>query len=190
MKILPVVMIWLAAVASAFAQGWQEYRDDQMGFAVSFPGTPIVSDSTYKLADGSSLKAKLYDFKQGGGEFRVIVADFSTSSVQDNAAIDQAVKALSSGGKVAFDIEARVNRNYGRQLSITAPDGTRTVSAVFFVNHRLYQIEGIIHPGEGSGTNDAVRFQQSVNFLGGGGGGRGFGLPGRGPGGRGFGRGF
>lgn len=191
MRILAVVMIWLAATCPAFAQDWQDFRDADMGFSAAFPGMPTVSDTVYKLADGSSVKAKLYALKQGGNEYRIIVADFTDAALQDNAAIDQAAKTLSATGKVAFDIQARVNQNYGRQLSVTSPDGSRSVSAIFFVNHRLYQIEGIVHPGDDAVSSYAARFQQSLNFLGGGrggfGGGRGPG--GRGPGGRGFGRG-
>jgi hypothetical protein len=76
---------------------------------------------------------------------------------------------------VAVDIQARVNQNYGRQLSITMKDGSHSVSAIFFVNHHLYLIEGITHPGNDADSSGAVRFQQSLNFLGGYRGRRGFG---------------
>ena len=104
---------------------------------------------------------------QGSSEFRMMVADFSASPLQGDAAIAEAEKTLASGGTVTVAIEARVNRNYGRQLGITAPDGSKSVSAIFFVNHRLYQIEGITHPGENANSSNAARFQQSLNFMGG-----------------------
>jgi hypothetical protein len=179
MKIMLVLAVWLAAVLPASAQGWQEYRDPEMGFAASFPGAPAVTDTVYKVTDGASVGARLYSLRQGSSEFRIIVADFSTSLLQDDSAIAQAVKTLSATGQVTVDIDARVNQNYGRQLSINLPDGSREVLAVFFVNKRLYQIEGITHPGDASNSSDAVRFQQSLNFLGGYGGGRGRGGFGR-----------
>lgn len=186
MKVFSMLAVWLAATLPALAQDWQEYRVPEMGFAVSFPGTPTVTDAVYKNADGTSESATVYSLREGQSEFRIIVADFSNSPIQDDAAIDQADKALSATGQVAVDIEARVNRNYGRQLSITMKDGSHSVSAIFFVNQRLYQIEGITHPGDNANSSNAVRFQQSLNFLGGYGGfggRRGFGGRDFGPGG-------
>jgi hypothetical protein len=183
MKVFFTSAVWLAAALPAVAQDWQEYRVPEMGFAVSFPGTPVVTDTVYKNADGTTESAKFYSLRQGQSEFRIIVADFTNSPVQDDAAIDQADKALSATGQVAVDIPARVNRNYGRQLSITTQDGSHSVSAIFFVNHRLYQIEGITHPGDNANSSSAVRFQQSLNFLGGFGGRRDFGGRYFGPGG-------
>ena len=123
--------------------------------------------------------AKLYGLSQDGTDYHVWVVDFTGARLQGQAAIDQAVKKLSATGKVAFDIAARVNQNYGRQLGVTDADGLATpLRPIFFVGAKLYQIEGIVHEGGSSG--DAVLFQQSMDFGGGfGGGGRG------GPGGRG-----
>ena len=167
MKAWPLLIIGLSAASPALAQAWQEYRDAEMGFAASFPGAPTVTDTTYRTDDGVSYKAKLYALHQGSSEYRMIVADFSAAPLQDNAAIAAAEKMLAAGGKVTVAIEARVNRNYGRQLGITMPDGSKSVSAIFFTDHRLYQIEGITHPGDDANSSNAARFQQSLNFLGG-----------------------
>jgi hypothetical protein len=173
MKSLSVWIAWLAFSLPALAQGWQEYRDPDMGFAASFPGTPAVSDIVYKTADGTALSAKLYALRKGSSEYRVIVADFSNAALQGDAAISDAEKVMSASGRVTVAIDARVNRNYGRQLGVTAPDGTSSVAAIFFVNHRLYEIEGLTHPAQDADSSNAARFQQSLNFLGGGFGGRG-----------------
>jgi hypothetical protein len=179
MKVIPALAVWLMAVIPAFAQDWQEYRDPELGFTASFPGTPTITDTTYKTIGGTSVSAKLYALRQDSSEFRLIVADFSNAPLQDDAAIAEAEKTLVATGKVSVDIVARVNQNYGRQLSVTAPDGSQSVSAIFFVNHRLYQIEGITHPGENANSANAARFQQSLTFIGGFGGGRGRGGFGR-----------
>jgi hypothetical protein len=175
MKTAHLVFIGLVAAMPASAQTWQEYRDAELGFAASFPGTPTVTDTTYRTADGVTYKAKLYSLRQGSSEYRMLVADYATAPLQDDAAIADAAKTLSATGKVTVDIAARVNRNYGRQLGITMPDGSQSVSAIFFANHRLYEIEGITHPGENANSSNAARFQQSLNFLGG----YGFGFGGR-----------
>lgn len=167
MKAMPLLIALLVAASPALAQTWQEYRDPELGFSASFPGTPQVSDITYKTIDGTAVGAKLYALRQGSSEFRMIVADFSASPLQDEAAIAAAEKTLSATGKVTVAIDARVNRNYGRQLGITTADGSQSVSAIFFTGHRLYQIEGITHPGENANSSNAARFQQSLNFMGG-----------------------
>jgi hypothetical protein len=53
---------------------------------------------------------------------------------------------------------------FGRQLSIQAPDGSRSSVAVFYHNQRLYQIEGKALAA-GTATADAIRFQQSLVFT-------------------------
>jgi hypothetical protein len=161
------LLFWLAAIIPASAQTWQEYRDPALGCTVSFPGTPAISDITYKMTDGSAAPARLVYLRQGRSEFRLIVADFTNAPLQDDAVIAAAAKTLAAAGKVTVDIAARVNRNYGRQLGVTAPDGAKSVSAIFFADHRLYLIEGVTHPGDDANSSNAVRFQQSLNFGGG-----------------------
>lgn len=172
-KAMPFVLLaFLLPVGAAFGQGWQVYRYPDMGFAAAFPVAPTVSDQNYSPDGAARMPARLYAANQGASDYRMLVADFTGAQLQDNAAIAAAVRRLGTGGTVTVDIPARVNRNYGRQISIAAPDGTRTVAAIFFADHRLYQIEGVVHPGGNS--SDAVRFQQSLDFGGGyGAGGRG-----------------
>ena len=174
-----ILLIWLAASIPALAQEWQEYRDPTLGCAASFPDMPTTSDTTYKMADGATAPARLVYLRQGNSEYRLIVADFTNAAPQGDAAIAAAAKTLTGTGKVTVDIAARVNQNYGRQLGVTAPDGSLSVSAIFFVNHKLYLIEGVTHPGDDANSSNAARFQQSLNF-GGGYGGRGRGGFGRG----------
>src|SRR5476649_539718 len=99
-----VLLIWLAAALPALAQEWQEYRDPSLGCAASFPGTPSASDTTYKMADGTSAPAKLVYLRQGSSEYRLIVADFTNAAQQGDAAIAAAAKTLAGAGKVTVDI--------------------------------------------------------------------------------------
>jgi hypothetical protein len=80
--------------------------------------------------------------------------------------IDHAIKMLSAGGEVKVNIPHRVNRVFGRQLSILQGDGSRTAVALFDYNGRFYQIEGK-STGNDAGA-DAIRFVQSLIFTGGG----------------------
>jgi hypothetical protein len=61
--------------------------------------------------------------------------------------IDNAIKTLSEGGDVKINIPPRVYQVYGRQLSITGADGSRSTVALFDFNGRPYVIEGKTLPG-------------------------------------------
>ncbi len=191
-------MRWLAVIALAVsmmspvasAQAWKEYPYPESGFAVQFPAAPTVEDSTYRAADGTSVKAQIYSLRQGSDRFAVTVADFTGKPLDDAALIGQAVETLSKSGEVRLNTDARIARQFGKELSINGKDGSRTVAAIFSVNKKLYVLTAIsTPPNVESGSGDLIRFQQSLNFIGasGGFGGGGPGGPGGfrgGPGGR------
>jgi hypothetical protein len=158
---------------SAAAQDWQEYRVPEYGFAVHFPGQPKIEDTQYKTKDGVSVAERVFSVTQDASDYRVSVADFTGANIDGDKAIGDATDKLRSLGNVLVDLPARVNREYGRQLSLTEANGRRVVAAIFFVNHRLFQVEGSVVSADAN-TADAMRFQQSLNFAGAGSGGRGF----------------
>jgi hypothetical protein len=186
-------MRWLAVIALAAsmishvaaAQAWKEYPYPDSGFAVQFPAPPTVEDSTYRAADGTSVKAQITSLRRGSSRFAVTVADFTGKPLDDAALIAQAVDTLSKSGDVRLNIDARIARQFGKELSINNKDGSRTVAAVFSVNKKLYVLTAIsMPPNVEAGSGDLIRFQQSLNFIGanggfgGGLGGGGFGGPG------------
>jgi hypothetical protein len=155
----------LAAPASA--QSWQEYTYPDAGFAASFPAQPVIETAPYIAADGKKLTAQIYTVKQEFRIYRVTVADYLATSTDQDTAINHAVSLLHSEGEVGVDIPARVNREYGRQLSLTGKDGSRSVVAIFFANQKLYQIQGTVLANSADPqSGDAARFQQSLRFLG------------------------
>jgi hypothetical protein len=93
------------------------------------------------------------------------VADMPDPPLQEDAVLDHAVRLLAQGGTVKVDIPHRISRVYGRQLSLTATDGSYSSVAVFFHKQRLYQIEGTVLPGAANASSDAIRFQQSLAFM-------------------------
>jgi hypothetical protein len=116
------------------------------------------------------------------------VADFSNIQIDQKAAIADAERAIGVTGKVTFAVDARIDRDYGRELSIAGADGSRSAVAIFFVNKHLYELIGqSLAPDAAAGSDNTIRFQQSLSF----GGPRGGDGPpdGGGPPGGGFGRG-
>jgi hypothetical protein len=99
---------------------------------------------------------------------KLTVAELAGSSVEESAVMDYAIKTLAQHGEVKVNIPHRIGRVYGRQLSIVVADSSRSTVALFDYNGRLYQIEGKSFPTGNDATGDAIRFAQSLIFLGGG----------------------
>ena len=109
------------------------------------------------------MSARVYSAAQDKGLFKMTVADLSQAGLEESAVIDHAIKTLSQEGEIKLDIPHRISRVFGRQLSIQAADGGHSSVALFYHQHRLYQIEGKVLAG--SRTADAIRFQQSLVFT-------------------------
>ena len=170
MRSITFVLAAIVASGPAAAQSWQEYTYPDYAFAVAFPADPQIETTTYQLADGRSVQARVYSVRQNNIIFKMTVADFAGTNLQESAVIDHAIKTLSAGGEVKVNIPHRIYRVYGRQLSIVGADGSQSTAAVFDYKGRLYQIEGKALPG-GSGGNiqfETTRFQQSLTFTDGG----------------------
>jgi len=168
MRVSFMIAAAMAVVAnSALADDWTEYSYPELGFSVSFPGAPTVQTMPYRTADGAMANETQYSVQQENSAYRVAVIDFSNVTFDRDAVITEALNEFRGRGDVKVDIPARVNRNFGRQLSIVTKDGSRSSVAVFFANNRIYEIEGTVlasSPDPNSG--DAIRFQQSLRFTG------------------------
>jgi hypothetical protein len=168
MRVIVLIVATLVGGGPAFAQSWREYSYADQFFAVAFPGDPQTETVTYQVADDRSVEARVYSVRQDNAVFRVTVAELADTGLAESAVIDHAIKTVSEGSEVKVNIPHRINRVYGRQLSIVGPGGIRSLVAVFDYNGRLYQIEGKALAAGNDGTADAIRFVQSLVFTGGG----------------------
>jgi hypothetical protein len=166
MRLIAFALAALAAGGPAAAQTWQEYSYPAYSFTVAFPATPQIESTTYRLADGRTVEAHVYSVRQNDSVFTVTVAEIANTGLEESAVMDHAVKTLSAGGEVKLNIPHRVYQVYGRQLSLSGTDGSRSTVALFDFNGRLYQVEGKTLPG--GNPLDMLRFQQSLVFTGGG----------------------
>jgi hypothetical protein len=162
MRLIAFILAAFVVSGPAAAQEWQEYSYPDYAFTVMFPAAPKVETTTYEVADGRSVPARVYSVRQDKGEFKVTVADLDNSGLQESAVIDHAIKTLSAGGEVKVNFPHRIYQVYGRQISILARDGSRSTAAMFDINGRLYQIEAKVLAG--GNDFDLIRFQQSLVF--------------------------
>jgi len=164
MRMLVLAAAVLAG-APASAQSWKEYAYPSYSFSVSFPAEPKIETTTYQAAAGRSVPARVYSVAQAGAVFKMTIVELADPATDENAVLDHAVKTLAGNGEIKVNIPARINRVFGRQLSIVGQDGSHSTAALFYYKGRLYQIEGSISP-TGSDAQ-AIRFQQSLVFTGG-----------------------
>jgi hypothetical protein len=150
----------------AAAQGWDSYSYPDAKFALQFPAQPQVSRSTYRTVAGLELPATAYGMRTRQAAFTLTVADFNGVALDQDAAIKDAVAAISQRGKVALDVEARINRQYGRELSVVGADGDRSVVAIFFFDQHLYLLDGrAFAPDADAASASLIHFQQSLQFI-------------------------
>jgi len=165
MRLIVLVAAMIVGAGSAAAQSWRDYTYPEQFFTIAFPGDPQTQATTYQVADNRSVEAHVYAVRQDNAVFKVTVAELADTGLQESEVIDHAIKMMSQSGEVKVNIPHRVNRVYGRQLSIVGADGIRSMVALFDYNGRLYQIEGkALATGEDA-TGEAIRFQQSLIFT-------------------------
>jgi hypothetical protein len=150
----------------AAAQSWTNAYPSY-SFAISFPADPKIEITTYQATDDRLVEARVYSVTQDDAVFKMTIIDLSDTAMEESAVIDHAIKALSQEGEIKVNLPARINRVYGRQLSIVGTDGSHSSVAVFYLKGRLYQIEGKALPKGDDAASHAIRFQQSLVFTGG-----------------------
>ncbi len=151
---------------AAAAQGWQRFADSEAGFAAQFPAAPVKSASTVRL-DAGAAAATTWSVKSPDIVYSMTVADLSKLNLADDAALEQAVKAATTQGEIKVDVTERINRQYGRQISLAGKDGSRSTLSIFVIGGKLYQLEAkALPPDVQTGSAKASRFHQSLEFIG------------------------
>jgi hypothetical protein len=165
MRLIAFCLALFFAGPAAAAEDWMEYSYPDLAFTVHFPVDPAIETTSYQAADGRSFAAHKYSVAQNTGSFTITIAELPEGATDENVLVDDAVKKLSEGGVVKFDIQHRIRAVYGRQLGIAGANGGYSYIAVFYHNKRLYQIEGKAFVAGGQAEVDAMRFQQSLDFT-------------------------
>lgn len=176
------------AQAQAQPQGWQEYSYPDQGVAFQLPTVPRLEDGAAATPTGLTAPAKTWRAQGDGIVYTLQIFDLSKAPVNAEAIVADTEKALVGAGQVAVAVDSRINRQFGRELTINAADGSRLTVALFYFNQHLYELVAkALPPDPASRSAQAIHFQQSLQFVGlnGPGFGGGFGGPGGGFGGRG-----
>jgi len=169
---------------AAGAQGWQEYRYPDQGVAFQLPAAPRVEIAPAATPTGVNAPARTYRAQGDGIVYTLQIFDLSKAQVNADTIIADTEKALVGAGKVDVAVNSRINRQFGRELTVSAADGSRLTVALFYMNQHLYDLVAkALPPDPTDRSAQAIHFQQSLQFVGADGQGFGGGFGGGGPGG-------
>jgi hypothetical protein len=161
------VLPWAAVQAPAMAQTWQVYSYPEQGFAIQLPTPPSVETGVAAAPTGGLAPVRTYSAKGAGIDYSLTIFDLSKTGVGEQDAIAQAEKAIGATGVVAVSVNARINREFGRELTVKANDGSRLTVAIFFRDKHLYQLVAKAEPPDAvAHSAEALHFQQSLEFTG------------------------
>jgi hypothetical protein len=162
------VSILLAALllpVAAGAQEWKAYSYPDPGFTIQFPGVPAVETGTIKNSTGVSLPFTRYVVRQDHVSYTLSVVNYSSTNADSLSTIAETERSLGGSGKVTVASGARVNRHFGRALTVNGTDGSRSAIAIFFVNKHLYTVVGqAFAPDAAEKSADSDHFQESLQF--------------------------
>jgi hypothetical protein len=162
--------VLIAGAAQAAEDGWREFTYPESGFAAEYPSRPSVETRDYhttQIPDGI-VRERVYSVNLGGVIYAVEVADFTRSPADKDRTIEEAASNLLAQGKMTHDESgARVDFNYGREIRIEDGAGGSITDAIFFIDHKLYQLKVTFPVGntDPAGSSGIHFFQQTFRLL-------------------------
>ena len=100
MRSIPFILAAFAFSAPAVAQSWEEYPYPEYAISVALPASPKIETTTYQVADGRSVPARVYSVRQEKGEFKLTIAELANTGLDEKTVVDHAITALSQGATV------------------------------------------------------------------------------------------
>jgi hypothetical protein len=157
----------LAATTAPATAAWRSYISHPLGFAFAAPGELKVEKGTYRGAVAGPRDALVYHFAEDNIEYRVIVVDMSDKANDAATLLGEAEYIFQEDKKVLMDAFGRVDRQYGRRLTIELPKNAgRTTAAFYFINSRIVSLQATVLPENGDfDTPEMGRFVDSLTFF-------------------------
>ena len=152
--------------APAQAQ-WKAYISHPLGFAFAAPGEMKIEKGTYRGAVAGEHETLEYKFLDDNIEYKVVVIDVGDKSSEAATVLGEAEYIFQEDKKVLLDAFGRVDRQYGRKLTIDLPDNAgRSMAAFYFINGRILSLQATVLPANGDyETPEMGRFIDSVTFF-------------------------
>jgi hypothetical protein len=156
------------AVMTAPAQAaWKSYISHPLGFAFAAPGELKVEKGTYRGAVAGPRDTVVYRFVDDDIEYKMVVIDMSDKANDAATLLGEAEYIYQDGKTVLMDTFGRVDRQYGRKLTIDLPNNAgRSTAAFYFINGRIVSLQATVLPANGDyDTPELARFVDSISFF-------------------------
>jgi hypothetical protein len=155
------------ALTTVPAEGaWHSYISHPLGFSFEAPGDVKAGKGTYRAAVAGQRNTMTFQSEEDGIEYKVTVIDMK--NIENNAAtlLNEATYIFQDKKTLLMDTFGRVDREYGRKLTIDLPGEGRSTSAFYFIRGNLIQIQATALPGKGDvGSPELSRFIDSIAFF-------------------------
>jgi len=146
---------------------WKSYISHPLGFSFEAPGEIKAEKGTYRGAVAGAHDTTVFRSTEDNIEYKVTVIDMSAQANNAASLLNEATYIFQDDRKLLMDTFGRVDRQYGRKLTIDLPNnGGRSTAAFYFVNGRLIELQATVLPANGDvDSPDMGRFVDSVAFF-------------------------
>jgi hypothetical protein len=157
----------LAVMTAPALAAWHGYISHPLGFAFAAPGELKVEKGTYRGAVAGPHDTIVYRFVDDNIEYKVVVIELRDQANEAATLLGEAEYAFQENKKVRMDAFGRVDRQYGRRLTIDLPEnGGRTTAAFYVINGRIVSLQATVLPANGDyDTPELGRFVDSLTFF-------------------------
>jgi hypothetical protein len=165
--VLATLVSALAAMTAPAAAAWRGYISHPLGFAFAAPGELKVEKGTYRGAVAGQHDTLVYRFVDDDIEYKAVIVDMSDKANDAATLLGEAEYNFQDGKKVLMDTFGRVDRQYGRKLTIDLPNNAgRATAAFYFINGRIVSLQATVLPANGDyDTPEMGRFVDSITFF-------------------------
>jgi hypothetical protein len=157
----------LAATSAPATAAWRGYISHPLGFAFAAPGEIKVEKGTYNGAVAGSRDTIVYRFFDDDIEYKAEVIDMTDKANDAATLLGEAEYNFQDGKKVLMDTFGRLDRQYGRKLTIDLPNnGGRTTAGFYFIDGRIISLQATVLPANGDyDSPEMARFVDSITFF-------------------------
>jgi hypothetical protein len=161
------VLLGAALMATPATAAWRGYISHPLGFSFSAPGELKVEKGTYRGAVAGARDTLGYSFVDDDIEYKVMVIDMSDKANDAATLLGEAEYIFQEGKKVLMDTFGRVDRQFGRKLTVDQPNNTgRATAAFYFINGRIISLQATVLPANGDyDSPEPARFVDSIAFF-------------------------
>jgi len=159
--------ITLTAMTVPVSAQWRPYISHPLGFAFAAPGEMKIERGTYTSAKVGTRNTLVYSFLDDNIEYKVTVVDMRDVANDAANLVGEAQYNFQNGKRMLMDAFGRVDRQYGRKITIDLPDnGGRSMAAFYFINGRIVSLQATVLPANGDyETPETGRFIDSITFF-------------------------